>query len=136
MLEAGELSFELLHQWVEASPLAAFQHLVEKLFFPFTRDRPFRYPYGVVIHVGSSSNQRISGVGSGTMNLPRKPFSCNLGMSSSAMCQESKSAYSGWSSYSLPSSMTGMTVPGMYLPTLSEPFTSRTQSIMPSSRPT
>src|SRR5579884_635390 len=66
------------------------------------------------------------GAGSGAINWPRKPLALSLGTSSSAMCQENTMAQSGWSSNSLASSTTGICVPGMHLPILSEPGISQT----------
>ncbi len=65
----------------------------------------------------------MRGSGRGMMKLPRYPFRLTISTSSSAMCQEKRSAGSGCcSSNSFCSSTTGMRVPGMYLSSLCDPL--------------
>src|SRR5262249_40568654 len=64
------------------------------------------------------AHETMRGSGSGTMNLPRNPPARSFGISSSAMCHEKRSRYSGGSSLSTCSSTTGMSVPGKHFPIL------------------
>ena len=65
------------------------------------------------------------GTGSGVISLP-EALGRSFGASSSAMCQEKMIAQSGWSANRRLSSTTGIAVPGMHLPILSEPAISQT----------